>query len=483
MGTSSSLHIHQTLVTLTKMAPLSAGSVHVLVWKNLKVLRLAVKNTSRLLQTHLASSARPAAELQPALARIAPRHPIHPAAFIKQSKRWFSNQAWRATVREFSSGTAKSIKYDRSSFPKSRTGNAVNLSTGRAPFANTLRPNLTGGTLGRTAGGYSHGGAGGARYFSHGPAAPAQVIQNVNQAIRAFMIGGKKAQFAGVNPHTGEKRYREVTELQSEASKKLSSVPKATPGSFIDFAVNPSITALTPFGNVSGFKESQQQRMDHLNTEGLLDILSIDFSRALKELASILSDLKKLSSLGDLPITYQNSCLRVHFPGMDADSVESLAIELGLQRGIIKQDPDFDSYNGTDIALLFPYAPSKSPSECSFFEKPVVQRKVDQLWWDDPALYEQRPSTPVLRNLPSPDYSTMSEQSYEMDGIPDDVLSGNPWLSSPSGYETIHSSDLDSPRMFAKEPSGASTPLEYQGIEGIYRFMEQLDAAERRVAV
>lgn len=343
-----------------------------------------------------------------------------------------------------------------------------------------MRPNLTGGTLGRTAGGYSHGGAGGARYFSHGPTAPAQVIQSVNQAIRAFMIGGKKAQFAGVNQHTGEKRYRQVTELQAEASLKMSAVPKATPGSFIDFAVNPSITALSPFGAVSGFKEAQQQKMDHLNTEGLMDILSIDFSRALKELAIILNDLKKLSTLGDLLITYQDSCLRVHFPGCDSDTVEGLARELGLQRGVVQQDPDFDTFNGTEIALLFPYAPSKSPSECEFFDQPVTQRKTD-LWWGDPAMYEEAPASPMLYNLPTPDYSTMSEQSLELEGIPDDVLSGGPWLSSPSGYETIHSSELDSPRVHAKESSGATTPLEYQGIEGIYRFMAEIDAAERRV--
>jgi hypothetical protein len=342
---------------------------------------------------------------------------------------------------------------------------------------------LTGGTLGRTAGGYASGAGriGGARYFSHGPAAPAQVIQNVNQAIRAFMIGGKKAQFAGVNSRTGEKRYREVSELQSEASKKISAVPKATPGSYLDFAVNPTITALTPFSSVSGFREAGQKKMDHLNTEGLLDILSIDFSRALKELAVILNDLNRLSSLGDLPITYQSSSLRVHFPGCDAETVERLVVELGLQRGIIHQDLEFDAYNGTDIALLFPYAPSKSPSEYSFYEKPVSHRKVkDKLWWDDPAILPDSPASPVLGNLPTPDFSTMSDSGLELEGIPEDVLRGNPWLSSPSGYETIHSSELDSPIFYEKEQSAPSTPLEYQGIEGIYLFMEQLDAAENR---
>jgi len=308
------------------------------------------------------------------------------------------------------------------------------------------------------------------------------VIQNVNQAIRAFMIGGKKAQFAGTNPRTGEKRYREVTELQSEAAKKISSVPKATPGSYIDFAVNPTITALTPFASVSGFQEASQKKMDHLNTEGLLDILSIDFSRALKELAIILNDLKRLSALGDLPITYQDSSLRVHFPGCDAETVERLVIELGLQRGIIHQDREFDAYNGTDIALLFPFAPSKSPSECSFFEKPVTHRKVeDKLWWDDLAILQQSPPSPLLSNLPTPDFSTMSDSGLELDGIPENLLGSNPWTkSSPSGYESLHSSELDSPRPYEKERSGQSTPLEYQGIEGIYRFMEQLDAAEQR---
>jgi hypothetical protein len=294
------------------------------------------------------------------------------------------------------------------------------------------------------------------------------------------MIGGKKAQFAGVNPRTGENRYREVTELQSEASKKISTLPKATPGSYIDFVVNPTITALTPFGSVVGFQETAQKKMDHLNTEGLLDILSIDFSRALRELAVILNDLKKLSTLGDLPITYQGTCLRVHFPGCDAETVERLVVELGLQRGIIQQDPDFDAYNGTEIALLFPYAPSKSPSECSFFEKSATHRKVDKLWWDDPAIVPEAPPSPVLGNLPTPDFSAMSDTGLELDGIPEDVLSGNPWLSSPSGYETIHSSELDSPPPREKERSAPSTPLEYQGIEGIYRFMEQLDAAEHR---
>jgi len=463
------------------MAP-SAGSFHLLVAKNMKILRLAYQKASKFVQTQVPISAtRPAVELEPIYIRSSPRQPVHPSAFIRQSKRWFSSSnGFTSAIRRFSTSPgygARTIKYDRASFPASRVASAIKASTGRAPFASTLRPNLTGGTLGRTAGGYTVGAGriGGARYFSHAPAAPAQVIQSVNQAIRAFVVGGKKAHFDGVNSKTGEKRYKTVTVLQDQASKKLSALPKATPGSFIDFSVNPTITALTPLSTVVGFHASQR-KMETLNTEGLLDILSIDFSRALKELAVILNDLKRLSALGDLPITYQDSCLRIHFPGCDADSVERLAKELGLQRGIIRQDEDFDAYMGTEIALLFPFAPSQSPSECLFYEQSVSHRKLkaepESLWWAN----GPTPSSPILNNLPTPDFSTLSDTGLEWDGFVDE---DNPWLSSPSGYESLHSSEIDDSGR-CHEKSGQQTPLEYQGIEGIYRFIAQCDKTARQ---
>lgn len=317
---------------------------------------------------------------------------------------------------------------------------------------------------------------GGARFFSHGPAAPAQIIQNVNQAIRAFAVGGKKAQFDGTNPRTGEKRYKTVTVLQHEAAKKILAVPKATPGSFIDFRVNPSITALTPLSAVPGFQAPQRQ-METLNTEGLLDVLSIDFSRALKDLAVILNDLKKLSALGDLPITYQDSSIRIHFPGCGADTVECLAEELGIQRGIVRQDEDFDDYNGTDIALLFPFAASQSPSECSFYEKSITNRKVkpQDMWWGENVLLGDAPASPIVQITPS-DFSTLSDSGLELDGFGEEE---NPWLSSPSGYESLHSSELDdSGRCYEK--ASHTSPLEYSGIEGIYRFISEIDTAAGR---
>ncbi|KAE9980315.1 hypothetical protein EG328_011820 [Venturia inaequalis] len=463
------------------MAP-HVRTFHLLVSKQWKLFRIAAQNASKFIQSKVpASLTRPAAELKPIYARLAPRHPVHPAAFLKQSKRWSSTTHGIASgARQFTTGASKGKPAfrPRATFPSSKVASAIGLSTGRTPFASTLRPHLTGGTLGRTAGGYSMGGGrvGGARFFSHGPAAPAQIIQNVNQAIRAFAVGGKKAQFDGTNPKTGEKRYKTVTVLQHEAAKQILAVPKATPGSFIGFSVNPSITALTPLNAIPGFQTSQR-RTETLNTEGLLDVLSIDFSRALKDLAVILNDLKRLSALGDLPITYQDSSIRIHFPGCDSDTVERLADELGIQRGIVRQDEDFDAYNGTDIALLFPFAASQTPSECSFYEKSVTNRKVkpQDRWWGENALIDDAPATPIVQITPD-DFSTLSDSGMELDGFEEEE---NPWLSSPSGYESLHSSELDdSGRCYEKESH--TSPLEYSGIAGIYRFISEIDTAAGR---
>ncbi len=357
------------------------------------------------------------------------------------------------------------MKFDKASFPKSRTGAFVNAQAGRAPFASTLRPNLTGGTLGRTAGGYSWGSgrAGGARYFSHGPAAPSQVITNVSQAVRAFLVGGQKAQFDGVDPHTGEKRFKAVTALQEQVNRTLNRVPKATPGSYISFNINPTITALTPLNAVKGFPSLEQEKQS-LNSEGLLDVLSVDFSRAVKELAAVLKDLQRLSELGDLPLTYEHSTLKVHFPGCDAGTVETICNDFGIERGVVYQDEDFDSFAGTEIALLFPFAPSKTPSECDFFEKPVAGRQHVQ-----PIIDWQHMLSPSTAS--SEAYSTHSEHSFDV--VDDFAEEHNPWLSvsSPSGYESLHSDE--------GEVLDMHTPFEYQGIEGVYRFMSQCETRVR----
>ncbi|PSK45298.1 hypothetical protein B9Z65_2438 [Elsinoe australis] len=439
------------------MPPL-AGYWHSLLAKHGHVWKAVYKEATKAVKAKL--TGRVPAQVEHVYARVPVRQSVHPVARIRQgqsgwlnSKRYFHN-AVRYLTTEARAGAGPT----RATF-KSATWTAIKQSPGRAPFASTLRPNLTGGTLGRTAGGYGLGGGrvGAQRYFSHGPAGQTQVVQNVSQAVRAFMLGGQKAQFDGVSPVTGEKRYKAVTQLQHDTGKKMRELPKTTPGSHVDFSINPTVTALTPLKTVPGF-DSQEQ---HLNTEGLLDVLSVDFSRSLKELAIVLADLKRLSALGDLPVTYQNSSLRVHFPGCDGDTIERLCDELNIQRGMVVQDEDFDAFTGTEMALLFPFAPSKPVSEADelFHQPPQRTKKQSQpIDWQDMF-------TPSERSYED---STRSETGFEdIDELEED----NPWLSSPSEDEGYHFSD--------DVVSSSHSPLEYQGIEGIYRFIEQCDSVRR----
>ncbi|KAK0632047.1 hypothetical protein B0T14DRAFT_415639 [Immersiella caudata] len=420
-------------------------------------LRLVAKNlarASKMLRLRLANATRPVnAELQPAYARNAPNcQPIHPVARLRQLKRVGKTYAnFNATVcRYLSTGghhSPATPRFDRSKLPVSNTSRAVSRFTGRAPFACTLRPNLTGGTLGRTAGGYSMPGGGSARYFSHSPAVQAQVVANVSQAMRAFWLGGHRARYDGVDAK-GRARYIAVSAAQEEARVRLSSIPRNAPGSFIDFRVSPTITALSPLGVVFPFAAAEHDfkpmigETATLHTEGFLDVLSIDFARALKDLAAIMTDLKSLSALGDLPVTMEKgSVIRVRFPGVDSETVESLCFDIGVKRGVVRQDADFDVSVGVPVV---PFAPDEN---CD------------------------------AKTITSPGGSVRSQCSdiSEIEEMFLDEYEANPWLSPPEteGYESM------SPGLLSN--SGDHCSEDFEGLEGIYRFIEECDRARARV--
>ncbi|KAI1171213.1 hypothetical protein F4777DRAFT_68457 [Nemania sp. FL0916] len=432
----------------------------------LRLARSTAYKATKLIRSKLTSVTRPVnTAVEPIFVRSQPRQPIHPAALLRQqkSRRWSSTSStYRnidTAVRRFMStgrlGGDTAARIDRFKFLNSKTGRAVSQFTGRAPFASTLRPNLTGGALPRTAGGYGLGSGrvGGARFFSHGPAPQAQVFQNVSAAVRAFWISGQKAQFDGLN-HRGEKQYRAVSALQDEASRKMASVPRHAAGSCVDFRLNPVITSLSPLTGAFPYPSAgvKLAALDAttLNTEGFLDVLSVDFARALKDLTSTLADIKKLSTLGDLPIQLeQGYILRVRFPGVDADTVEALCDDLGLTRGIIREDANFGVETGVPMALKFPFAPET-----------------------------QAPRGHGLQVLMSPEELSPSEESFPsehelFEGFED--IDGNPWLSDsdPEGYGSMP------PPM----SSGEHCSEDFEGLEGVYRFIEECDQAQGRYGV
>ncbi|PKY07502.1 hypothetical protein P168DRAFT_309203 [Aspergillus campestris IBT 28561] len=400
---------------------------------------------------------------QPAYARINTRQPINRAAAIRQARsRHFSTRAGSAFISYIRTG----LQGERAASQPSRVASNVSRLTSRAPFASTLRPNLTGGTLGRTAGGYTIGAGrvGGARYFSHGPAAPAQVINNVSVGVRAFFLSGQKARFDGVDHITGNKKYKAVSALQDEAERKMTSIPRTAPGSFVDFQMSPTITALgleKKFG-VSGAVEPAT-----LKSDGVLDVLSADFGRALKDLAAILNDLKRLSSLGDLPIElHDRSTIRVRFPGCDAATVERLCDEVGVQRGKIVQDEDFNLRTGADLALLFPFAPSipASPGTEEYFyrEEPACTQKPDEVDWEAMMSDSHSEASPAHK---------LSFEDVTM-------FNDNPWASSPSGYSSINISELGDRELFPETSSaGIPSTSGCGSTEGIHRFLAECDRA------
>ncbi|KAF9885954.1 hypothetical protein FE257_012129 [Aspergillus nanangensis] len=448
--------------------PPSSG--HLLLPKFWRAARFAYEKASKALRNRFSEQAQQGTlRLQPAYAHIHPRQPINRAAAIRQARsRHYSTRAAR-----FVSYVRTGLQGERGTYQTSRVAANINRLTSQAPFASTLRPNLTGGTLGRTAGGYAIGAGrfGGARYFSHGPAAPAQVINNVSVGVRAFFLSGQKARFDGVDSITGNKKFKTVSMLQDEAECKMGAIPHTASGSFIDFQISPTITA---FGLQKKFAPNVAFEPETLNHDGLLDMLSGDFARALKDFAIVLNDLKRLSVLGDLPILLRDKCtIRVRFPGCDAETVERLCDEVGIQRGKIGQDEDFDIRTGADLALLFPFAPSMAPSsdaeEYFFRKEPSESRFADEVDW-------QAMLTASERDKPKT-FSNSSSHQLSFDDIP--MFTDNPWVSSSSGYSSINISELGD-RAYFQEISSTGIPESasgYEGVEGIHRFLAECDQA------
>lgn len=259
-------------------------------------------------------------------------------------------------------------------------------------------------------------------------------------------------------------------------------------GTNLNFRFSPTITAISPCFSTSG-----QDSTTTLNTLGLLDNLSIDFARALKDLSVILTDLQRLSLFGDLPIslttTPSGPVLTVRFPGCDADIVSRLCDEVGVRRGIIVEDEAWNEKGNKDVemALLFPFAPSTSPSVMSeedddaarYFtfnsnqrmEKPVQQ---DQLDW---------------RHMLSP--STYPDSLHDNTSFEDFATLKSPMISphsrSPSGYESLRDSDFDPDDPFHHTLSPLRAPShdtrggssDYEGVEGIYKFLQVCEDVRR----
>jgi len=94
------------------------------------------------------------------------------------------------------------------------------------------------------------------------------------------------------------------------------------------------------------------------------------------------------------------------------------------------------------------------------------------------------PPQPASAGFSHVSATSHSRGAFEIIG--DDAVAHNPWVSSPSGYSSLHESEVDDPAMYFFQPHAASARGRdmhstdgngYEGLEGIYRFIEECDRA------
>lgn len=300
------------------------------------------------------------------------------------------------------------------------------------------------------------------------------MIQNVNAGIRAFFVGGGKARYDGADPSTGAKRFRSLTKTEDQVLNNLDKhISGAAKGTNLEFQLSPRVTALLP------------STSETLGSENILEVLSVDFARALKDLSLTLSDLRRLSALGSLPLTLTSTSkgpiLSVRFSGCDAETVIRLCEELGVFQGIVREDKCWEHEKDVEMALLFPFAPTSSEQHdgSEYFEQQPHQATVDTVIAPEQVEWQGMLSPSLTSDFSVKSYEHVSPVFYDGEGS-----------RSQSAYESMRESDFadDDPyvrhhHQHASSPVAArksgSASEDYEGLEGIYRFLQECDAARR----
>ena len=161
-----------------------------------------------------------------------------------------------------------------------------------------------------------------------------------------------------------------------------------------------------------------------------------------------------------------------------------------MRRGVIVEDEAWNDQGNKDVemALLFPFAPSTSPSIMSeenddatrYFtfnndnqrmEKPVQQ---DHLDWRHMLSASTYPDS-LHDNTSFDDFATLKSPRI------------NPHSRSPSGYESLRDSDFDPDDPYYRTLSPLRAPsygtrggsTDYEGVEGIYKFLQVCEDVRR----
>jgi len=151
--------------------------------------------------------------------------------------------------------------------------------------------------------------------------------------MRAFVLSGKDTSY-----YSAKRRNNTSTYARGQIKMHLAALntDRLAPGAYVDFHVVPKFTCMSendPVGYTC---------LDTSTRGGFMDALDVELNSAMRDISRVYQDLRKLSSIGELPVTLvPPATLRVHFRGCDADLVTALCDEVGVTTGVIHEDERF----------------------------------------------------------------------------------------------------------------------------------------------
>lgn len=410
-----------------------------------------------------------ASKLQPAPtyahAHAHSSHTLH--SRIKVARRWYST-AYRTTLYNATINPSA----PSSAPPVGRVVGAMSRMTKTTPFATALRPRLTGGAFPRTASGYSlgSGGAGGVRFFSHGPASPGEVITQVAQAMRAMAMGGKNAAEEYRKHRNGGK-----VSVRAHLAAMLSQNGTA-PGAYVDFHMAPTFTSLSRLSKNS------------IGNTGFMAALDEDFTEIVNDVATVWSELQKLGRLGDLPVSLardREDTIRVYFAGCDRETVLRLCDEVGVTRGVVGEDEKFGFELLMPTLEMKPYLESEGRRFHAISPVTVPHQRVNGtgLYWQD-MLSEKEGEIEGSCVSEDGDGVMTGETTEDGTEYTSPVSMGEYFFegSSLSGLSPLFSdSEGSAGLMFPPYPEQTQQQVQAPnlGVEGLQRFLEECEEYEK----
>lgn len=310
------------------------------------------------------------------------------------------------------------------------------------------------------------------------------MVNNVSAAVRAFWFSGHEARFDGIESRTGEKKWKSITRAEDVVSRITSKSiqSKEMKGTSLEFSLVPTITALSPSLEscmMDTLSHAQARTIDGITIDGFAS----DFSRAVNDLSVILADLKRLSALGDLPISFDNkSIIKVHFPGCDARVVESLCDEFGVRHGTLREDAGWRTDKDAQMALLFPLAPGQSesetddPVETMFCRDRSGHQLQEQVGWQSMMSTGRSDVIDVRPHLSTRSITSEESRTGTDRAVPEDSL----WTLE-DGYESGDYEGNEGAGGGFMERARVGSQ-EYEGVEGMFKLLSKCEGGSHRAA-